>query len=70
MLCRLSLVIRLKRAECCVNRIERSIHIRTSAARECGITRHIQRIRMPNPHGSIRNRRNETRIGVQMGCNV
>ena len=70
MLCRLSLVIRLERAEGCIKTIKSRRHIRTAAARQRGIARHIQRICMPNPNGSIRNRCNEIRIDAQMGCNV
>ena len=64
---RFSLVIRLMRAECYIKTIERSIHIRRSAARHRGLTRHVQRIRMPNPNGTIRDRPYESRIRMQMG---
>lgn len=70
MLCRFGYVIRLERAGCCVKTTDCSIHIRTSAARQRGITRYIQRICMPNPNGSIRNRCNEAWIDVEMGRNV
>jgi hypothetical protein len=70
MICRLGHVIRLERAGGCAKTIKRSIHIRTSAARQRRIIGHIQRICIPNPNGSIRNRCNEARIDVEMGRNV